>query len=385
MTETVIAHEHYIGSGGAERVADELASIFDAPIVTGYNPENKSLHDPINLFESSPLKAIQPYFSNSLLRQLVYLFAWETAPALRDYETVIQSGNAPMWYVPDQDQTIVKYNHSPPRKAFDLFGTVDTAESWTEVFNPANAMQRLYLKALRQLWQNRIDAVDLWVCNSEIVKHRTKKYLGVSEDKLTVVYPPVDVREYEPTQSHNGTYVALSRLDSTKRITVIIEAWDEIDAPLTIVGTGPQQNELEAQASGNDNIQFTGRVSEERKRDLLQNAKATVFAARNEDFGIVPVESMAAGTPVIGVNEGFTQYQILHGKNGLVFDAAPEQLRERVSEFERDGVKWNASHMHRFSQQFGRERFAREMQRAVKTATEQQTITAKITESMLVA
>lgn len=371
-----VAHEHYPTRGGGEVVADELADCFDAPIVTGWIKDaDYSTHDPIELLENSPARVLRPFFTNPLVRDLFYTFGWESAPPLRDYNVIIQSGNAPSWYVPDQNQTIVKYNHSPPRNPFDLFWREESHTAGTlDLFIPGYVVDRLYKKFARQFWKNRTSEIDLWVCNSEVIAHRTQKYLGVDEDRIEVVYPPVDVAQYEPTDDHDGYYVALSRLVPSKRFDLLIKAWDEIDAPLKIVGDGPHKPDLEACAIGNENIEFTGRVSESRKRDLLQNAKASLFAAENEDFGIVPVESFAAGTPVLGVEDGYTQYQVKHGKNGRLFKRNVESVRKCVEVFETKGVQWSADHMHQFAQQFGTDRFCEEMHEMVAKAKERNEI-----------
>jgi len=371
--DVAVAHEHYPTRGGGERVADELADAFDAPVVTGWLADaDHSRHDPTELLANTPLEPLlRRGMGNPLVRDLFYMFAWESVPTLRDYEVVLQSGNAPTWYVPNQDQTVVKYNHSPPRNPFDLFWRRESETAGlTDLVNPGYVVDRLWKKAARQWWKNRTDSVDLWVCNSELIAHRTQKYLGVDREDMVVVYPPVPVSEYTPTAADDGYYVALSRLEPSKRFDTIIQAFRETGHELRIVGDGNARADLEHLAAGASNITIEGYVSEQRKRDLLEHAKASVFAAENEDFGIVPIESMAAGTPVIGVRDGFTQYQINHGQNGLTFDRDADALAATVREFERDGVSWSAERIAAFADQFSVPRFHREMRDAVDMAVE---------------
>lgn len=385
-----IAHEHYPARGGGEAVADELATIFDAPIVTGWIKDSSySNHEPIELLENTPANVLRRFFGEPLVRDLFYMFAFESCPSLRDYDVVIQSGNAPSWYVPEEDQTIVKYNHSPPRNPFDLFWRDKSHTAGPlDIVHPGYIIDRLYKKSTRHLWKNRTDSVDVWVCNSEIIAHRTKKYLGVPEEKITVVYPPVDVESYTPTSEKGDYYVALSRLEPAKRFDVVIEAFHELnkngDYKLKIAGDGNSREELEDLAGDADYIEFEGYVSEERKRELLTNAKASIFAAENEDFGIVPIESMAAGTPVIGVEDGFTQFQIKDTKNGILFERSVDDLVGTVQEFEFGGVEWDAETMHRFTEQFSRERFAAEMRQVVDRAVRDNEIESQVTEPELI-
>jgi glycosyltransferase involved in cell wall biosynthesis len=118
------------------------------------------------------------------------------------------------------------------------------------------------------------------------------------------------------------------------------------------------------------NVDVRGYVEEAEKRRLLRDAKALVFLAENEDFGMVPVEAMAAGTPVIGVEEGFTAEQIRDGVNGYFTDRKPSEVQAAIWWFEDEGVEWSGAQLHAFAQQFGRKRFDWEMRAAVDAARE---------------
>ena len=375
--DIAVAHEHYPARGGGEVVADALADTFDAQVVTGWvGDESATDHEPIELLGNSAVSFLRPLMGTPLVRDPFYMFAFESAPVLREYDTVIQSGNAPMWYVPNQDQTIVKYNHSPPRNPFDLFWRESShTASKRDLIDPRYVVDRLYKKACRHLWKNRTDAVDLWVCNSEVVAHRTRKYLGVADDKITVVYPPVDVATYEPSQG-GDYYLALGRLEPSKHTEALLATFDrEVDGQLKIAGDGNQFDRLQSFAANLPSVDLLGYVSDDRKRELYRNATALLFAAENEDFGLVPIEAMAAGTPVIGVRDGFTKHQIEDGTNGLLFDDRdPATIGAAIRRFEREGVAWDAAQLHQFAQQFSRERFDREMRTAVEAAQQRSTI-----------
>jgi len=102
----------------------------------------------------------------------------------------------------------------------------------------------------------------------------------------------------------------------------------------------------------------------------MASATAHVYAPENEDFGMVPIESMAAGTPVIGVREGFTEYQVQDGANGLLYDRGAENLADAVRRFERAGVSWAPNRIARFTTQFGIDAFREGMTDAIETARE---------------
>jgi glycosyltransferase involved in cell wall biosynthesis len=167
------------------------------------------------------------------------------------------------------------------------------------------------------------------------------KYLGVDSE---VVYPGVKVPETVGEDSefkHGEYYFTISRAEEAKRMDKICEAFIGKDEELVVAGSGSQSDVLQKYAEDHQNIYYLGRVSEEQKWNLLNGAKATIFVAREEDFGLVPIESLAVGTPVIGCDEGFTRYQIQDGENGILITPTVSGISEAVSKFERSGgVSW---------------------------------------------
>jgi glycosyltransferase involved in cell wall biosynthesis len=118
-------------------------------------------------------------------------------------------------------------------------------------------------------------------------------------------------------------------------------------------------------------------VCEEKKKELLAGAKAFVFNGQDEDFGISPVEALAAGTPLLGVEEGMTQYQVIDGKNGYAFerDESGKTIRTVVQRFEDDGVGWTDSEIEAFAERFSVQAFHDRMQGAVDRAVENADVT----------
>ncbi len=188
---------------------------------------------------------------------------------------------------------------------------------------------------------------------------------------IRVVYPPVDTDSYAPTDAETGDYyVTLSRLDWHKDVDGIVRAFDGLDERLVVAGDGPERDALEAMAG--ENVTFEGFVSEARKRELLAGAKGFVFNGRDEDFGIAPVEALAAGTPLLGVDEGMTQYQVVPGKNGYTHDraAGPAGIRKSVATFETEGVEWSPGEIASFADRFSVSSFHDGIRSAVADAAE---------------
>lgn len=361
-----IAHEHFIDYGGGEYVATELADIFDAPIYTGaaapaHTPEDCDVR-PITGGRLGRLLTRR----GVALRDAYYWYRWPSVD-LTEYDAIIQSGNNPGWYVPEDTQAVVRYTHSTPRGPYDLYHEHDHGPFET-VFN----------HAVRTLYQQTIPYPDLYVANSELVARRLRRYFGVPEEKLRVVYPPVKTGQFSPRDAETGdAYVTWGRLHGHKNVETIVRAFTGTDRELVVGGEGPQRAHLESIAG--DNVRFTGWLTETEKARLASAARAVVFAATNEDFGLVPVEAMAAGTPVIGINEGFTRFQIRDGRNGRHFDGSVAGLGAALDAFEADGVAWDAERIQRFASQFSRQRFAEAMERAVGEALDRATVTADIT------
>ncbi|WP_433623523.1 glycosyltransferase [Halomicrococcus sp. NG-SE-24] len=220
------------------------------------------------------------------------------------------------------------------------------------------------------LYQHNITRPDLYVANSDLVARRIQQYWNIPDDQIRVVYPPVSTYEYSSHDAETGDYfVTVSRLDGPKCIDEIVHAFNQTEFELRIAGRGPERDRLEELAE--ENIHFEGYVSEDQKQELLSGARAFVFASQNEDFGMAPVEAMAAGTPVIGVKDGFTQDQIIDGKNGITYARNGSDLRERLHYFDRHGVDWTSTEIATFAEDhFSVQRFRDGIQRAVEEAQE---------------
>lgn len=364
--DVAVLHGNYFQRGGGEVVADAIADTFDAPLYYGFGNDDAIPDD-----EIERIKVFEPNrVSKRLLRrfhQYRDLLFWQFGDYiddLYDYDVIIQSGNEFGWWTPQDQQTVVKYVHSPPRGPYDLF--------WR---HGDSVLHRVYAKKAKKEYQHTLSYVDEYLANSELVKNRCRKYWGVD---ATVCYPPVDVSKYGPEHAADdtadATYLTFSRLYRHKRTREIVEAFNDLPGRRLIVGgDGPQREPLEEIAG--DTVDVRGYLSEAEKRRLLADADALLFNARNEDFGIVPVEAFASGTPVIGINDGFTAAQIADGVNGVVYDdPSARGVRAAVERFERDGVAASSEELQAYADVFSRERFERELRDAVRRACEKNEI-----------
>lgn len=363
-----VAHWGEHANGGGDRLAWELARVFeDSSYYAGWVDESIEPDD----IESEQL--IDGRLLNfglrrgGMLRQLAHLIGWQIAPELREYDVLVTSGNEPLFYVAPDDQTWVAYIHHTNRRQSDQI--TELASSRFE------SVKLLLYYAMRVAYDHNTHKPDLFVVNSEVVERRLVRYWGVPAEKIRVVYPPVETGSFDPGDAEDGDYyLTLSRLDWHKNIDGIVRAFDGLDERLIVAGDGEERERLESMAG--DNVEFAGFVDESEKRRLLAGAKAFVFNARDEDFGIAPVEALAAGTPLLGVAEGMTQFQVLDGKNGYHHerDDTGGTIRESVERFEDEGVEWSAAEISSFAERFSVESFHEGMKAVAREAVSEATI-----------
>ena len=217
-----------------------------------------------------------------------------------DYDVVISSSHAvAKGVLTGPNQLHICYCHSPIRYAWDMqhqylreAGITSGLKSW---------LTRYILHKIR-LWDYRTaNGVDYFVANSKFIARRIFK---VYRREANVIYPNVDVDKFNLQSEKQDYYLTASRLVPYKKIVLIAEAFALMpDKKLKIVGTGPDQKKIAALVANASNIEYLGFVEDNELVNLMQNAKAFVFAAE-EDFGIIPVEAQACGTPVIAYGRG---------------------------------------------------------------------------------
>lgn len=202
-------------------------------------------------------------------------------------------------------------------------------------------------------------------------------YAGISEyigerigrcyrRESTVIYPPVDVEYFTPGGSREAFYLAASRMVPYKKLPMIAEAFARHlpDHELVIIGDGPEMGRVRAAAG--PNVRVLGAQPREVLRDYLRRARAFVFAA-DEDFGILPVEAQACGTPVIAYGVGGARETVREGETGVFFGSqTPEAVAEAVWEFEEVAGGLTAAACRANAERFSTARFRAEFREWVE-------------------
>ena len=208
-------------------------------------------------------------------------------------------------------------------------------------------------------WDLKTNAsVDLFVANSEYIKNRIKT---VYQRDAVVVHPPLETSFFKPCGTPENFYLAVSHFVPYKRLDLVLLAFNGLKRKLVIIGSGPLASRYQKLRT-NDQISFWGGVSDEELRKAYAGARALVFPTE-EDFGIVPLEAQACGTPVIAFRKGGALETV---KSGVFFDEqTPEAIREAILRFEHQ--HFDREEVSKKVQGFGREHFLENMKKAIET------------------
>ena len=285
---------------GSERVLEQMLELFpDADLfaIVDFVPENerqflKGKTPRVSFIQKLPLA--RQYFRHYLPLMPLAVEQFD----LSTYDLVISNSHAvAKGILTGPDQVHVSYVHSPMRYAWDLQHTYLRESGLDTGFK--GLLARIMLHYLR-IWDTRTaHGVDHFIANSRYIQRRILKVYGRTS---TLIHPPVDIEAFELQKEKSDYYFTASRMVPYKRMDLIVEAFRDLpDRRLIMAGTGPEYEKISRMKTGN--IELVGHLHAEALRDHLKNARAFVFAAE-EDFGILPVEAMACGTPVIAYGRG---------------------------------------------------------------------------------
>ena len=248
---------------------------------------------------------------------------------LRAYDLVISSSYVvAKGVLTTPKQLHVSYVHSPVRYAWDLY--FQYLEEGRIERGLRSLIARATLHYIRTFDVATANRVDHFLANSAFVADRIRK---TYRRDARVIHPPVDVESFSLEPEKDDYYITASRMVPYKRIDVIAEAFTQMgDRRLIIVGDGPERARIAEKAG--PNVELVGYKSQGELVDLMSRARAFVFAAE-EDFGIVPCEAQAAGTPVIGYGSGGITETVVDGVTGVLFDRQDAaSISEAVQRFE---------------------------------------------------
>lgn len=293
-------HDWLVTFAGAEQVLAQILSLYPAAdifSVVDFLPQRDRQFLAGHRITTSLVQRLPAACTH--YRSYLPLMPWAVERLdLSAYDLVISSSHAvAKGVVTGKTQRHVCYCHSPMRYAWDM------REEYLREAGMSKGLRgqvaRFLLERMRRWDLANSTGVDAFLANSAFIAERIKRSYGRT---AVVVYPPVDTEYFTPSGAKEDFYLAASRMVPYKRMRLIVQAFTRMPLRrLVVIGDGPQYEAAKAVAGSN--VEFLGYQRREVLREYLRRARALVFAAK-EDFGILPVEAQACGTPVLAYGAG---------------------------------------------------------------------------------
>lgn len=340
--------------GGAERVVLALHEAFpDAPIFTSvFTPETMPAFSGLDI-RTSYLQKIP-----GRLKRRHQLFPLQRFGAFRkldlsDYDIIISSSSAEAKAIIKRpDATHICYCHTPTRYYWSHYKEYIASPG----FGPLDPAMRVALPALVNTMRKKdlqaADGVDFFIANSSSVAARIKKYYGKSS---SIIHPPVDMQRFRdlPITGTRQGFIVCGRQVPYKHYDLAIAACNQLGVPLTLYGTGPDHKRLVKLAG--PHTRFVEGANDKQIAKALAQAEGFIFP-QEEDFGIVQIEAMAAGCPVIAYKKGGALDAVVQGKTGVFFakQTAPS-LMNAIAAF--DAITFSPKDIQKHAEVFSQETF----------------------------
>lgn len=361
--KTAIVHDWLITYGGAERVLEQMLIQFpDADLYSLYDflspgVRNFIMNKPVTTSFIQKFPSAKTKYRNYLPLMPLAVEQFD----LSSFDLIISSNHAvAKGIITGPDQLHICMCYSPMRYAWDLThqylresGLTSGLKGW---------LAKYVLHKIR-MWDCRTaNGVNEFIAISKYISRRIRK---VYNRHSTVIYPPVDVEAFKMRRQKEDFYLTASRMVPYKKIDLIVEAFTKMpDKKLVVIGDGPDFDKIKSKAG--KNIELTGFQPFEVLKDYMQRAQAFVFAAE-EDFGIVPIEAQACGTPVIAYGKGGVLETVVENKTGVFFyQQKPDDLIKAVNEFEQRQNSFDPQLIRQNATRFSKERFRAEFKSFVE-------------------
>ena len=355
-----IVHEYLTRMGGAERTAKVLFDLFPGSRIFTllYDGKHCGGDFPRLRVETSKLQGYPKWLRRRPKLLLPFIRTAVEEWDFSDYDLVITSSSAfAHGIITPLGVRNVCYCHSPARFLWDY-----SHEYLRE--HRVRGLQKLILgsvlKNLR-IW-NRLSAhrVDRFVANSKTVRKRIQKYYRRESD---VVHPPVEVDQIRMSGHHENYFLIVSQLTNYKRIDLAISVFNKLRRRLVIVGDGPQRKFLEDIAG--PTVELLGWRSNSEIAELLKSCRGFIFPGE-DDFGIAPVEAMAAGKPVLAFGKGGATETVIPKQTGILFpEQTPESLENGLAELFANEKKFQPMKIRSQAKKFARGEFEKKMEKIV--------------------
>lgn len=357
-----IVHDWLNQVGGAESVLENLVSLYpDAPIYTSiYDPQRMPSHYQQWDVRTSWLDRVPGAKRYHRAFFPLYPLAFESLD-LGQYDVVLSNKSGFCHGVITPPETLhICYCLTPTRYVW-RYGDYAAREG----LGPLARLLLIPTLSRLRMWDRlAADRVDRFIAISHEVQQRVIKYYRRPSE---IIYPPVDTSRFSPAASYGDYYLIVGRHVSYKRIDLAVQACTRLGLPLKVGGSGRDRDRLEAMAG--PTVEFLGRVPDEDMPGLMAGCRAFLFPGV-EDFGITPVEAMAAGRPVIAFARGGVRDTVIEGLSGTLFhEQSVHALCEAMERF--DPAAYDPAQIQRHAKQFDSAIFCQKVSEYVSRAWEE--------------
>ncbi|ASA55975.1 glycosyltransferase [Vibrio gazogenes] len=352
--KVAIIHYWLVNLRGGEKVLEALCELYpQADIYTHvYHAEvfKDSIISRHNVYQSfiSKLPRARKWYQSYLPLMPLALEQFD----LSDYDLIISSESGPAkGIIPAPGKPHICYCHSPMRYAWDMYHEYRKRCGWLK-----RQLMVPLLHYIRRWDQLSSMSVSHFIANSHFVSGRIHSFYHRDAD---VIHPPVSFDEFSPTGAPpEDYYLILGQLVPYKKADLAVKAFNQTGRKLKVVGDGEQLELLRQIAQ--PNIEIMGRQSFGEIKRLLANCQALIFPGV-EDFGIVPLEAMASGRPVIAYKAGGVLETVQEHLSGMFFEQQTEQsLNEVLERFEANQSSFDSDMIRNYSERFSKENFKKQ-------------------------
>ncbi len=368
-----IVHEWFDSYAGSEKVLEQMLKVYpkaDLFAVVDFLPQDERGFIQNKKVITTFIQKL-PKAKNKFRKYLPLMPLAIEQLDLRKYDLVISNSHCvAKGVITGPNQLHISYVHSPIRYAWDL------QQQYLEEANLQYGLEGWIAKIIlhyMRLWDNRTaNNVDYFISNSKYIAKRIQKcYRRTAE----VIYPPVAVHDFTLCLQKEDYYLTASRMVPYKKIDLIVEAFSKMpDKKLVVIGDGPQFEKVKSKAKNFENIVLLGYQPFEVLKEKMQKAKAFVFAAE-EDFGIVPVEAQACGTPVIAYGKGGALETVINydkeNPTGIFFkEQTADSIVNAVKIFEKNITLFKPENCRKNAERFSEARFRNEFKQFMENKIE---------------
>ncbi len=359
--KVAIIHDILLDYGGAERTLEVFLELFpQADLYTFFVDIKKSELSRFIPYikKSSIFTKIQSVSKLNSLFSIAKLFSWLffLFLDLKHYDLIISSSHSYNSKIVSSHphQLHMAYLYTVPRYLYGLKNEVGCVNRF-----PINILFFPFKLFLRKIDQYSAQKPSVLVSDSKFIQGLV---CNIYHRDSVVIYPPANIYAAKKTKNLNngeGYYVFHSRLVKQKGPELVIKVCSKYNIKLEVIGKGYLENDLKKIAG--ETVHFNGWLEDDQVERIYKNARGLIYCSQQEDFGLVPVEAMSFGVPVLAFNQGGVRESVIDGVTGLFFDNYDEKsLYSRLQVFE--SIKWKKDKIIKQSQQFSKEEFKKKIE-----------------------